>query len=120
LNGYDQIIVGTSGTAVLDGDLQLTLGFDPSDSGSDTFTIILNNGLGATTGLFSYAGNSLSDNEEFSVVSGPFSQTFRIDYDGGNGNDVVLTGVIPEPGSAALLLGGLGLLAGGRRVRRRS
>jgi hypothetical protein len=32
------------------------------------------------------------------------------------GNDIVL---VPEPGSAALLLGGLGLLASAQRLRRR-
>jgi hypothetical protein len=34
-------------------------------------------------------------------------------------NDIELVGVIPEPGSVTLLLGGLGLLASGRRLRRR-
>jgi hypothetical protein len=39
-----------------------------------------------------------------------------ISYDALN-NDIILTGVVPEPGSVALLLGGLGLLAAGRRRR---
>jgi len=40
-----------------------------------------------------------------------------VSYDAPN-NDIILTGVVPEPGSAALLLGGLALLTGTRRKRR--
>ena len=39
------------------------------------------------------------------------------DLPNNTGNDIILTGVIPEPGTAALLLGGLAFLTGFRRRR---
>ena len=47
------------------------------------------------------------------------SDAFQIDYGGATGTDLVLLSVpVPEPGSAVMLLGGIGLLAVARRRRR--
>ena len=60
-------------------------------------------------GLFNVGGLPIADHGTFTVGA----NTFTLDYDYG-GNSVAL---IPEPGSVALLLGGLGML-GFRRRRR--
>ena len=44
---------------------------------------------------------------------------YQINYAGGSGGDMVLMSVIPEPGSAVMLLGGIGILGGIMRRRRR-
>ena len=65
-----------------------------------TFTILSNDGADAITGAF--VGKP--DDQTF-VDDGI---TYRINYQGGDGNDVAVTRLIPEPGSAALLLLGVG------------
>jgi fibronectin-binding autotransporter adhesin len=112
--GYDQLnVLGTvslSGSVTLD----LQLGFQPSLF--DAFTLILNDGNEPITGIgrFVYAGNVLEDRELFTASSGGFEQQFEVRYDGNDGNDLLLVAV-PEPGSALLLLGGLGLVTRRRR-----
>ena len=59
--------------------------------------------------LFSVLGTPIADDSTFTVGA----NTFTLDYNYG-GNSIAL---VPEPGSAALLLGGLGML-GFRRRRR--
>lgn len=67
-------------------------------------------------GLFSYGGNPIDDDVEYFIYG---NNAFTIDYDGGaSGNDVRLLVVVPEPASAAFLLGGFGLLAMRSRRRR--
>jgi hypothetical protein len=79
---YDQLNV--TGTVSLGGaTLNLTLGYSPS--AGDAFTIVNNDGADAVAGTFA----GLPDGTVFSVGG----STLRIDYDGGDGNDVVLTTV---------------------------
>ncbi len=105
LADHDQLAV--NGAVNLGGGLNLSLinGFTPTFG--DTFTLILNDDVDLVSGQF-------TDKPEGStfVASG---HQFRINYAANDGNDVILTSV-PEPGSAALLLGGLGLLG----IRRRN
>ena len=87
-----------------------------------TFTIIddANNdpitGGGPTT---SFRVNGIVATQGTTFTSSGFY--FQFNYAAGfNSNDIVLTAVIPEPGSVAMLLGGFGLLAGFKRFRRRA
>jgi autotransporter-associated beta strand protein len=82
---YDQIIA--SGAITLgDATLNLSLGsFSPT--GSEVFTLISNTGAGAVSGQFAGLPQAAA------VALG--SQTFFIDYSGGDGNDVVLSTTVP-------------------------
>jgi hypothetical protein len=86
------------------------------------FFVGLNDGADAVNGTFS----NLADGDQFAVGSGAGATALRISYFGDSatnaftgGNDIVLS-VIPEPASLTSLVGGLGLLLGLRRLRRRS
>ena len=101
---YDRIV--TLGTvSVSNSVLSLSLGFAPSVG--DTFTIISNLGPSAVFGVFvDPQGNVLLDNAIFVVND----TTFEISYTGNvDGQDVILTAVIPEP--ATWLLTAFGIVA---------
>jgi autotransporter-associated beta strand protein len=114
---HDQVKV--TGTIAFNAPISLALDFsayDPID-GADNFTIVSNDGADAILfaddlARFVFNGSTLSEGSLFEVTSGANTQLFSISYAGGtSGNDIVLHAV-PEPGSLAALLGGLGILAG--------
>jgi hypothetical protein len=117
LNQFDKVAV--TGNVNIFGNVALSLslgGYNPSDLGTDRFTLVDNRGVNPlnATGVFTVGGTRLGENAMF-VAAG---QEWLISYQGGDGNDIVLT-AIPEPGSVASLLGGLASLMGMQRFRRR-
>jgi hypothetical protein len=102
---YDQIIA-TQSVTINDANLVLTVGFTPTVG--TMFEIINNQGSGAVSGT-GFSG--LTEGAIFSV-SGDF---FQITYQGGTGNDVVLTAeaapAVPDSGPTWMLFGtGIALL----------
>jgi len=95
---YDQTNV-TGTVDLTGGTLETTLLNDFVPSLNNTFTIINNDAADAVTGTF----EGLANGATFEVNG----VTFRINYDGGDGNDVVLTVVsipaVPDTGSEQLL-----------------
>lgn len=79
---YDQFNV-TGAVNLGNAALNVTLGYTPAPGHS--YTIVNNDGADPVTGTFA----GLANNDVFSV--GP--NTFRINYNGGDGNDVVVTNV---------------------------
>jgi len=120
---YDQVKV--SGIVTLDGTLDLT-----TLSGltlGDTITLVDNTGSGTTTGYFATiltSGSTITaiSNADYVFTSG--TTEYLLSYNtssatsGANFNDVTLT-VVPEPGTWAMLVGGIGMLAFGQHIRRR-
>jgi autotransporter-associated beta strand protein len=106
-NDYDRIVL--NGTAFIRGALSISLfnGFTPIVG--DSFTLIANDDVEPLAPEDLFIGKP---DDSLFTASG---YEFRIDYQGGDGNDVTVTVTIPEPASAALLFGGLGLLALRRR-----
>ena len=97
-------LVGFDTLSVSNSILSVALGYTPS--AGDTFTIISNLSATAVLGTFvDPDGTALTEGAEF-VVDGT---TFQIDYTANaDGQDVVLTALIPEPSS--LLLASLAAL----------
>lgn len=109
--GYDQLAV--TGAVTLSSNVPFTLSLGFPQAPNTTYTLVNNDDVDAVAGgfLFSYGGTPLTEGAHFLVGD----HDFTISYVGGTGNDITTTFVIPEPGSAALLLGGLAMLAGRRR-----
>jgi hypothetical protein len=91
---YDQTIVNGS-IGLGDATLSLQLGFTPNVG--DNFILIRNNGSNDIGGAFQGLPEGASLTAD--------GKTFMISYHGGDGNDVALTSVIPEPMTSVLLLG---------------
>ncbi len=100
---YDQANV-TGTITIENATLSLRIG-GPLLAG-DQFTILENDGTDAVLGQFS----GLAEGGTFTAGS----QTFTISYQGNDGNDVVLTAVVPEPRTWVLLSIGTVFLFGER------
>ncbi|HEX4638781.1 MAG TPA: autotransporter-associated beta strand repeat-containing protein [Chthoniobacterales bacterium] len=114
LNGA---VVGTQysqtnvfGTVSINGaTLLVNLGFTPAIG--TTFIIINNDSTDSVAGTF----DGLPEGSTVTVNG----ESFTISYQGGDGNDVVLTAVVPEPATLTLLSTGVAGLAIRRLLRRR-
>ena len=112
---YDQLNVGTG---VLDGTVDITGATLNITTGADfrlndILFIIVNDGVDAVAGTFA---NIPAAGTPFFVDNFMFEISYDANAEAGTlhgGNDVAL--LVPEPGSAALLLGGIGMLMGRRR-----
>ena len=122
-SGDNDQLAGASSLTLNDTPLHLTLGSfmnNPANTGNSY--IIVSGGAGSSTGsgtdLFTYNGTALTNNSSF-TTSGGYS--FTISYDAG-GNDNVTLGLtaIPEPGTWAMVVSGIGTLLVIQRARRRS
>ncbi len=124
---YDQIRV-TGNNITLDDEgttsgALLTLAISGALPG-DIFTIIRNDGTDFDTGFLRNAGGTLANGALFTQAGYQLQISYFDDvttpaFETVGGNDVSILVIVPEPGSATALLGGLGLLAGLRRFRRR-
>jgi hypothetical protein len=110
---YD--LVSVAGSLTLAGSLEasLTNGFVPPPFAP--FFILLNDGIDPVSGTFA----GLPEGAPINIGGVGFNITYAANGDGGGvSNDVALV-VVPEPGSLALFLGGLGAMLGMRRRTRR-
>ena len=92
--GTDYGQIESSGDVTLAGAL---LNFNPSfiSNGGDTFLIVRNDSPDPVSGLFSATVNGTLTSLTQGAVITAFSQNFTISYEGGDGNDVVLTRATP-------------------------
>ncbi|MCB1131362.1 MAG: autotransporter-associated beta strand repeat-containing protein, partial [Verrucomicrobiae bacterium] len=104
-SSHDQI--GLNGSGDLGGDLSLVWGLVSAPAINTELLLILNDGADAFTGSFANAADQ-SDHQD------NLGGWWRLNYAGGDGNDLSLV-AIPEPGAA--FIGSLGLLALLRRRR---
>lgn len=94
---YDRLIV--NGSLTLTGTLSVAMLNAFSPTVGTTFTLIDNTGADPVAGYFTGLTNNA-----FIDASGNGSEAFfRIQYDGGTGNDVILIATIPEPSILCLL-----------------
>jgi len=113
----DQLAIANGDSVTLnDATLKLTLGsaFQPQSAG---FVYVLINGGAQGTGSgsdeFSQGGQITdSDGNVYDIIYATNATA------NGSGDDVDLVAAVPEPGTWAMLLGGIGLLGGWRRLRR--
>jgi len=112
--GLDNYFVFNLGTGLVTGRFST---LDVDVSGADTVGTIYYSGTNdrfAADGVGNTIGDVIIGGQEFALsYTGIYGSNSTI-----GGNDIVLT-AIPEPGMWGMILGGFGMLAGFRRLRRR-
>ncbi len=123
---YDQIVVtGATSLISLNAGSILSLSITDGAFTSGALTLIENQSDNAIVGTFSsvvIGGNTydVSTTNKFTYGGKEYELLYNVDAGGDSkANDLQLT-VVPEPGTWAMLLGGLGMLLGAQRMRRRS
>ncbi|MFN0069592.1 MAG: hypothetical protein ACKVYV_18395 [Limisphaerales bacterium] len=106
----DTLVVTEGGVSLGGADLSLTLLAQPT--ALVEYVIVDKQSAGPVTGTFAQGATISAD-------FGGFTYPFDILYNGGDGNDVVLFTLVPEPGAASLALLGAGVWLLGRRSGRR-
>jgi autotransporter-associated beta strand protein len=122
--GYDQLSVTNGGSVDFSASPTLTLGgsyLTTPAVANDLFFILLNEDSDAINGTFSGLGEGshvfASNGQDFIIsYRADFTNTNAGNFGTAQGNDIALLAV-PEPGSAAMLLGGLAMLLSKRRRR---
>jgi hypothetical protein len=115
---HDRLVL-SGGLDITNSVLALQLGaFNPADF-TDQFTIILNNGASPVTGTFQGLPNgaTFAQGGQIWQIS-YFDDANTPGFELAGGNDVTLLAA-PEPGALASLLGGIGVLLGAQRFRKR-
>lgn len=119
---YDQVNVGQSVAIGTNVTLNLSLSGGYVPTPSDTFFVLnrsdlvnyssffLNAAEGATVDLGNGFSGTITYQADWTGTQGGSSLT--------GGNDIAIYSVVPEPGGALLLVGGLALVSGGRRRRK--
>jgi len=103
LAAYDQLIV--LGSVTVTGTLSITPINAFSPTPGNTFTLIDNQGANPIFGQF----NGLTNNSFLDASANGLDAYFFIQYDGGTGNDLVLTATIPEPSALLMMAIALGV-----------
>jgi hypothetical protein len=120
---YGQVTAG--GNVSLSGTMALTLGTGIQEG--DVFYLIVNNGINSLATAFSgiTVNGSLISGNEFTYNGQNYQVSYTADASAGaagfsssTGNDLAVAAV-PEPGTWAMIVGGLGMLVSFQRNRRR-
>ena len=118
LNSDNGTGTGTSVRITAPTNLSITLGtFVPNPGGGDLFTFISDATRLSTDNYASFFRVGGADATQGAIVS-VSGYYFTIDYHAGSGGNIALMFVVPEPGTAALLFGAVGILGGVVRRRR--
>lgn len=112
---YDQLQV-TGGVALGNAsNLDLSVGYTPADGAQ--YVLISNDAADPIVGMFSKVNGAAVSGNTF--AAGGYQWT--LNYSGGDGNDLIATVAVPEPGTVSIVAGvAMGLLAQRRRSQKRA
>jgi hypothetical protein len=102
VGGYDQLTVSDPAGVSITGTSVISLSLDYAPALAAMFTLIDNAGSDAIVGAFS----NLADDSTITLSYLGTNYDFLADYQGGTGNDLVLTAIVPEASTALLALVG--------------